>query len=90
MFPAALKSIQTAAQAGELLLSPVFAWEIGVLVSRGQLSLGIPPDVSVVREADPADRMLVSTAMLLGLKLVTRDSRILAYGAQGHVSVLPC
>ena len=34
--------------------------------------------------------MLVATAMLMGLKLVTRDSRILAYGAQGHVSVLPC
>ena len=32
--------------------------------------------------------MLVATAMLMGLKLVTRDSRILAYGAQGHVSVL--
>ena len=117
MFPAALKSIQTAAQAGELFLSPVSAWEIGVLVSRGRLSLGIPADVYIARafsrpgvriaalspqiavrssslpgsfHADPADRMLVSTAMLLGLKLVTRDSRILAYGAQGHISVLAC
>ncbi len=117
MFPAALKSIQTAAQAGELFLSPVSAWEIGVLVSRGRLSLGIPADVYIARafsrpgvriaalspqiavrssslpgsfHTDPADRMLVSTAMLLGLKLVTRDSRILAYGAQGHISVLAC
>ncbi len=56
MFPTALKSIRTAAKAGELFLSPVSACEIGVL----------------------------------GLKLVTRDSRILAYGAQGHISVLPC
>ena len=117
MFPAALKSIQTAAQAGELFLSPVSAWEIGILVSRGRLSFGIPADVYIARafsrpgvriaalspqiavrscslpgsfHADSADRMLVSTAMLLGLKLVTRDSRILAYGAQGHITVLPC
>ena len=34
--------------------------------------------------------MPVSTVMLLGLKLVTRDSRILAYSAQGCISVLPC
>jgi PIN domain nuclease of toxin-antitoxin system len=117
MFPTALKSIRTAAKAGELFLSPVSAWEIGVLVRRGRLSFGVPPDVYVARAfgrpgvriaalspqiavrssslpgsfpADPADRMLVSTAMLLGLKLVTRDSRILAYGSQGHISVLPC
>lgn len=113
----ALKSIRRAAKAGELFLSPVSAWEIGILVSQGRLSLGIPADVYVARafsrpgvriaalspqiavrscslpgsfHADPADRMLVSTALLLGLKLVTRDSRMLAYGAQGHISVLPC
>lgn len=113
----ALKSIQRATKAGELFLSPVSAWEIGLLASRGLLSFGIPPDVYVSKafstpgvriaafspqiavrssslpgnfHADPADRMLVSTAMLMGLKLVTRDHRILAYGAQGHVSVLPC
>ena len=117
MSATALKSIESAAKVGELFLSPVSAWEIGRLVHRGRLSLGIPADVYVARafrrpgtriaalspqiavrssslpgsfQADAADRMLVSTAMLLGLKLVTRDSRILAYGAQGHVSVLPC
>ncbi len=113
----ALKSIRRAAKAGELFLSPVSAWEIGILVSQGRLSLGIPADVYVARafsrpgvriaalspqiavrssslpgsfHADPADRMLVSTALLLGLKLVTRDNRMLAYGAQGHISVLSC
>ena len=39
---------------------------------------------------DPADRMLISTAILLGLPLVTRDRRILRYGAEGYVSVLAC
>jgi len=113
----ALKSIQRATKAGELFLSPVSAWEIGLLASRGRLSFGVPADVYVSRafsapgvriaalspqiavrssslpgnfHADAADRLLVSTAMLMGLKLVTRDWRILSYGAQGHVSVLPC
>jgi PIN domain nuclease of toxin-antitoxin system len=40
--------------------------------------------------SDPADRMLIATAMLMGLKLMTRDRRILDYAAQGHLSVSPC
>jgi PIN domain nuclease of toxin-antitoxin system len=39
---------------------------------------------------DPADRMLVATAMVMGLRLMTRDRRILDYGAQGHLSVISC
>jgi PIN domain nuclease of toxin-antitoxin system len=39
---------------------------------------------------DPADRMLIATAMLMGLKLMTRDRRLLDYAAQGHLSVSPC
>ena len=39
---------------------------------------------------DPADRMLVATAMLMGLKLMTRDRRLLDYAAQGHLSALAC
>jgi PIN domain nuclease of toxin-antitoxin system len=37
---------------------------------------------------DPADRMLIATARLLGAALVTRDERILAYGRAGHVRVV--
>jgi PIN domain nuclease of toxin-antitoxin system len=39
---------------------------------------------------DPADRMLIATAMLMGLKLMTRDRRILDYAAQGHLSAMAC
>lgn len=39
---------------------------------------------------DPADRMLVATARDLGATLVTRDKRLLDYGAAGHLQVLPC
>lgn len=37
---------------------------------------------------DPADRFIVATARALDATLVTRDSRILRYGSQGHVSVM--
>jgi PIN domain nuclease of toxin-antitoxin system len=39
---------------------------------------------------DPVDRVLVATARIEGLMLVTRDRAILDYAAQGHVRVLPC
>jgi PIN domain nuclease of toxin-antitoxin system len=39
---------------------------------------------------DPADRLLVATARELGAPLVTRDARILAYAAEGHVEAIAC
>jgi PIN domain nuclease of toxin-antitoxin system len=39
---------------------------------------------------DPADRVLIATAMLMGLKLMTRDRRILDYATQGHLPVMAC
>jgi PIN domain nuclease of toxin-antitoxin system len=115
--PEALKSIKRAAVTGEIYLSPVSAWEIGLLVKRGRLQLEIAVETYVqkafslpgVRIApltpeiaarsshlpgelhdDPADRMLVSTAIVMGFKLVTRDKRLLDYGAQGFLPVMPC
>ena len=44
---------------------------------------GAPP-------ADPADRILAATARAFGYTLVTRDRRLLAYGAEGHVRALGC
>ena len=40
--------------------------------------------------ADPADRILAATARAFGYTLVTRDRRLLDYGAEGHVRVLGC
>lgn len=37
---------------------------------------------------DPGDRMMVATARDHDLTLVTRDDRILEYGAAGHLKVL--
>jgi PIN domain nuclease of toxin-antitoxin system len=39
---------------------------------------------------DPADRLLVATARELCAPLVTRDARILAYAAIGHLRALAC
>lgn len=44
---------------------------------------GVPP-------RDPADRILIATARVYGLTLVTRDRAILEYGAEGYVQVLAC
>lgn len=115
--PAALAAAERAFHRGELFLSPVSAWEIGALASRGRLKLGVSAEVYVERaftlpgvqlaaltpqiavrssclpgnfHSDPADCLLVATALTMGLKLMTRDRRILAYGAQGHLSVMAC
>ncbi len=40
--------------------------------------------------ADPADRFLVATARAHGVPLVTRDEKIIAYAAHGHLHVIPC
>lgn len=39
---------------------------------------------------DPMDRILVASARLLDMVLVTRDKPILAYGREGHVRTLAC
>ncbi len=38
---------------------------------------------------DPADRIIVATARLVGAGLVTKDKKIITYGKKGHLSVLP-
>jgi PIN domain nuclease of toxin-antitoxin system len=113
----ARKAISQAASSGALYLSPISAWEIGLMVRRRRLDLSIAAE-SYVEQAfelpgvriaaltpeiavrssylpgdlhdDPADRMLVSTAIVMGLKLVTRDRRLLDYGAQGFLGVMAC
>jgi len=39
---------------------------------------------------DPADCLLIATARELGVPLVTRDRRILAYAEAGHVEAIAC
>jgi len=39
---------------------------------------------------DPADRIILATARDLGATLITRDRALLAYGEEGHASVVGC
>jgi len=112
-------AIQDAARVDGVLVSPVSAWEIGMLASRASMRARFDPSPRIwlddvlrlpgVRvtaltphvaiesaflpgtiHSDPADRLLIATARDLGMPLVTRDARILAYARLGHVDAIPC
>lgn len=38
----------------------------------------------------PAIRLLIATARHLGIPIVTRDAKIVAYAEQGHVQAVLC
>ena len=117
----ALDEIVDAGNGDGIFISPVSAWEIGMLASGRKLRtpLKFMPDAKTwfarvlaqpgIKAApftpaiaidaaslpgelhgDPGDRLIASTARNGGWKLVTRDSRLLAYGEAGHVRVIPC
>lgn len=114
--------IGSAGAAGGVFVSPVSAWEIGLLTrprADAPPKLALEPDPQswfaalmakpIIRTAhltarialeasnlpgslhqDPADRLLIATARELALPLVTRDRKIIDYGLQGFLSVIPC
>jgi PIN domain nuclease of toxin-antitoxin system len=100
-----------------LWMSPISAWEIGILASSNRISLARPTlqwfqDVIFRAGAkladlnakvlvastelpgelhrDPADRIIVATAREYGLRVVTRDRKILDYARHGHVMAMEC
>jgi PIN domain nuclease of toxin-antitoxin system len=103
-----------------VFVSPISAWEIGMLsrpkVGRGIAFLPDPatwfahfmagPAIKMAAftadnaiaasglpdplHGDPADRLLIATARHLSMPIVTRDAKILAYAAAGHLSAIPC
>jgi PIN domain nuclease of toxin-antitoxin system len=112
--------IMQAALADGVFVSPVSAWEIGLLSRPGSgRAIAFLPDpatwfarfvanpstkaaefsaaIAIAASwlpdplhGDPADRLLIATARHLGMPIVTRDARIIAYAATGHVSAIPC
>lgn len=115
--PGADHEISEAAFDGRLYVSPMSAWELGVGVAKGRLSLPLPPleffnrfvskmDAKLsslspeilVSSAhlpgsphkDPMDRILMASARVLEMVLVTRDEPILTYAAEGHLRTLAC
>ncbi|MFQ5953493.1 MAG: type II toxin-antitoxin system VapC family toxin [Kiloniellales bacterium] len=71
-------------------------WVAQALSRPGVRMSPLTPEIAIESEelpgrihGDPADRIIIATARALDATLVTRDQLILAYGAQGHVEVLP-
>jgi PIN domain nuclease of toxin-antitoxin system len=105
-----------------IFVSPVSAWEVGllsrprvrgnvapqflpdpkawfarVMAGPGLKPAPFTPDIAIDAShlpddphGDPADRLIIATARQLGIPIVTRDSRILAYARHGHVAVIGC
>jgi PIN domain nuclease of toxin-antitoxin system len=120
MAEAAVALIVRAGLADGVFVSPVSAWEVGLLAHPSQAKpVGFLPDpktwfkrvmaAPAMRPApftpdiaidsfclpgqlhgDPADRLIIATARHLGMPVVTRDAKIQAYAAAGHVQVVPC
>jgi PIN domain nuclease of toxin-antitoxin system len=120
--PAAMAAIVRAGLRGGVFVSPISAWEMGMLSKPRTGRAGIvrfTPDPKTwfarfmagpgIREApfhadiaidsfwlpgevsgDSADRLIIATARHLGLPVVTRDRKIIAYAEDGEVAVIPC
>jgi PIN domain nuclease of toxin-antitoxin system len=122
MLPRSMAAIHAAAVARAICVSPITAWEIGLL-SRprpnrtadlhfqpdpktwfarfmggpGIQAAALTPDIAIEAShlpgdlhGDPADRLIKATARNLGLPIVTRDRKIIAYGESGFVRTIPC
>jgi PIN domain nuclease of toxin-antitoxin system len=93
---AAIRSARTANYG--VYVSPITAWEIGILASKARLHLTLSPEVWFetllalpgIRLADPADRIIAATARLHGYRVITRDSKLLSYAAKGHIFATAC
>jgi len=114
----ARQQVTAAAGSGDgVLVSPVSAWEIGLLaakrgfvffpdprawfqafmVSPGVRLAPLTPEIAIESSllptplhADPADRLLIATARVLQIPIVTRDRRILDYARANLVAAIPC
>lgn len=77
------------------LARPLDDWVGAALTLPGAALLPLTPEIAVestrlpgAPPADPADRMLVAGARMVGARLATCDRRLIRYGAGGHVEVL--
>lgn len=79
------------------MVRPVLPWFEEVVARAGARLAELGPRVLVAStelpgelHRDPADRIIIATAREYGLRLVTRDRKILDYAARGHVMALEC
>ena len=109
-----LNEIQNARVFGQIKVSAISVWEIGLLGSKGRIffpftclewvheALNAPgislvpisPEIAVEASylpghfhGDPADRIIVASARVMELTLLTRDRSIIKYGKDGYLEV---
>jgi PIN domain nuclease of toxin-antitoxin system len=83
---------------GRISLSlPCLTWVRTALERSGAVTVPLTTEIAVESNHlpgtfhnDPIDRILVATARIEGLMLLTRDRAILDYAGQGHVWARPC
>jgi PIN domain nuclease of toxin-antitoxin system len=89
----AMLALRQAREADEAIyVSPISAWELGLLVSRGRLTLLMPParwfthvlHTSGVQLADISPDVLISSSFLPGVPPNDPADRILAATAREH------
>lgn len=110
-------ALARALDAGDLLVSPISAWEVGLLVARGRVALPLeplawfrnfvdqpgvaladmPPAVLMASSflpgtppSDPADRIVAASARAFGLRVMTRDRKLLDYAEAGNLDAMAC
>lgn len=86
-----------AGRPGLVFLPDVRSWLADLMalpgVREAPLNLRIATAASLLPgtpQNAPADRLIIAAARVLGVKVVTRDAAILAYGAAGFVGVVGC
>jgi len=111
----ALAAIRGAESHGNVRISAISVWELGMLEKRGRVALPmnvrvwvdqalskpgiavspLTPEIMIESvhlpgdlHGDPADRMLVATARIIGATLLTKDARLIRYAKQRHVRAL--
>lgn len=72
-------------------------WFARLMAGPGIKTAAFTPDIAVDASylpgeihGDPGDRLIISTARSMQIPIVTRDSKIIAYAAAGHVQVIAC
>jgi len=77
------------------LSMPVDEWVRQASATPGMQMLGVVPEIALestrlpdAPHGDPVDRLLMASARVHNLTLVTADEKILAYAHQGHLKAL--
>jgi len=72
-------------------------WFARFMAGPGVRAAPITPDIAIEASylpgephADPGDRLIIATARRLGVPIITRDRKIIAYAEQGYAQVIRC